>query len=207
MTEEAGFHHLVSCEDPVMAALAGSMGPLCREARRRGRPKDAYGSLVRAVVGQQISAKAARTVYRRLMDLFGGNVPGASEVLTAREEDLRDAGLSARKVEYLRNLALRVQSGELNLDGLHHLPDEAVVEQLSEVRGIGRWSAEMFLIFYLNRPDVLPVGDLGIRRAAEQAYGLTIPPGPGELRKLAEPWRPHRTLACLYLWESLTSDR
>jgi DNA-3-methyladenine glycosylase II len=155
------------------------------------------------VVGQQLSTKAARTIYERLAALFGGRVPSPAELLDAGDEDLRAAGLSGRKTEYLRDLARNAESGDLDLDSLHRLTDEEVTSRLVSIRGLGRWTADMFLMFHLDRPDVLPVGDLGIRRAAERAYDLPETPRPDELRSLAEPWRPHRTLACIYLWESL----
>jgi DNA-3-methyladenine glycosylase II len=186
-----------------MAALVESIGPLDRASRRRGRPDDAYGSLVRTIVGQQLSTKAARTIYARLAALFGDNPPTPAELLDADEENLRGGGLSRQKIGYLRDLAARVQSGELELDILEELPDEEVSEKITAVKGLGHWSADMFLMFHLRRPDVLPVGDLGIRRAVEKIYGLPDIPDSEELRTLAEPWRPWRTLACLYLWESL----
>jgi DNA-3-methyladenine glycosylase II len=116
---------------------------------------------------------------------------------------LRKAGLSNAKVEFLRDLAARVKDGRLDLKRLAKLADEDVVAELIEVKGVGQWTAEMFLIFHLGRPDVVSVGDLGIRRAVQIAYGMKELPGPEELEKLAEEWRPHRTLACLYLWRSL----
>ncbi|MDP8948339.1 MAG: DNA-3-methyladenine glycosylase, partial [Actinomycetota bacterium] len=186
-----------------MAALVARIGPLEHAARRRGRPDDAYGSLVRTIVGQQLSTKAARTIYARLVGLFGDNPPTPAELLGAEEAALRAAGLSRQKVGYLRDLAARVESGELDLDTLHQLPDEEVSARITAVKGLGQWSADMFLIFHLERPDVLPVGDLGIRRAAEKVYGLAGLPDADDLRALAEPWRPWRTLASLYLWESL----
>jgi DNA-3-methyladenine glycosylase II len=186
-----------------MAALVASIGPLEQAAHRRGRPDDAYGTLVRTIVGQQLSTKAARTIYARLVALFGDNPPTPSEFLAAEEAALRAAGLSRQKIGYLRDLAARVESGELDLDTLHQLPDEEVSARITAVKGLGRWSADMFLIFHLRRPDVLPVGDLGIRRAAEKVYGLPGLPDADDLRALAEPWRPWRTLACLYLWEAL----
>ncbi len=189
-----------------MAELARRIGPLDGQRRRRGRPEDAYGALVRSIVGQQLSTKAASTIYARLTDLFGSRPPSPAEALSAHEEDLRAAGLSGRKSEYLRDLARHVDSGELDLKSLNELSDEDVARRLVAVRGLGRWTADMFLIFHLDRPDVLPVGDLGIRRAAERAYGLSAMPEPVSLRELAEPWRPHRSLACLYLWESLSSE-
>ena len=185
-----------------MEKLVARLGLLNHEARRRGRPSSAYGSLVRSIVGQQLSTGAARTIYERLLGLFDGRVPLPLEILRADEAQLRGAGLSGRKVEYLRDLARHVEDG-LDLDALSHLPDEDVANRLTTVRGIGRWSADMFLIFHLQRPDVLPVGDLGIRRAAGLAYGLPEAPVPEALWDLAEPWRPYRSLACLYLWESL----
>ena len=189
-----------------MAALVERIGPLDRAARRRGRPDDGYGALVRTIVGQQLSTRAARTIYARLIGLFGDNPPTPAELIAAEEADLRAAGLSRQKIGYLRDLAARVQRGELELEGLHTLPDEEVAARITAVKGLGEWSADMFLMFFLRRPDVLPVGDLGIRRAVERAYGLPALPEADELRTLAEPWRPHRTLACMYLWESLELD-
>jgi DNA-3-methyladenine glycosylase II len=203
---DAGYHFLRECGDPVMAALVRRIGPLDHAARRRGRPDDAYGSLVRTIVGQQLSTKAARTIYTRLAALFGDRPPTPAELLAAEDEVLREVGLSRQKIGYLRDLAARVRSGELELHALQELTDEGVSREITAVKGLGRWSADMFLIFHLRRPDVLPVGDLGIRRAVERAYGLPGLPDQDTLRSLAGPWRPHRTLASLYLWESLDTD-
>ena len=186
-----------------MAALVESIGPLDEAARRRGRPDDAYGSLVRTIVGQQLSTKAARTIYARLVALFGDNPPTPAELLAADEAALRAAGLSRQKIGYLRDLAARIESRDLDLGTLPRLPDEEVSARITAVKGLGQWSADMFLIFHLRRPDVLPVGDLGVRRAVQKVYGLPGLPDVDGLRALAEPWRPWRTLACLYLWESL----
>jgi DNA-3-methyladenine glycosylase II len=194
---------LRECGDPVMAELVDRIGPLDHAARRRGRPDDAYGSLVRTIVGQQLSMKAAHTIYARLAALFGGRPLTPAELLAADEETLREAGLSRQKIAYLRDLAVRVQCGELELEALHKLPDDEVSEKITGVKGLGRWSADMFLIFHLQRPDVLPVGDLGIRRAVERAYGLPALPDKRQLRTIAHPWRPRRSLACLYLWKTL----
>ena len=202
----SGAHGHLAGADPVIAGLVGRLGELSIEARRRGRPRgDAYGALLRSVIGQQLSAKAAATIHGRVLELFGGDTPTPAELLAVDPGALRAAGLSGRKVEYLRDLARHVEVGELELDRLDELADEEVVAEISAVRGLGRWSAEMFLIFFLERPDVLPVGDLGIRRAVQLAYGLGELPGPAELERIAEPWRPHRTLACIYLWESLAN--
>jgi DNA-3-methyladenine glycosylase II len=193
--------------DPVIAGLIERIGPLSvseRERRRKTvRPGDAFGALVRAVVGQQLSTKAARTIYGRLLDLFDGRVPGPEDLAAASEADLRGVGLSGRKVEYLRDLAGHVLRGELELERLSELSDEEVIEEIVAVRGFGRWSAEMFLLFHLERPDVVSGGDLGIRRAIQLAYGLDEMPTPAEVVERAEKWRPNRSLACLYLWESL----
>jgi DNA-3-methyladenine glycosylase II len=203
---DAGYHFLRECGDPVMAALVRRIGPLDHAARRRGRPDDAYGSLVRTIVGQQLSTKAARTIYARLAALFGDRPPTPAELLAAEDEVMREVGLSRQKIGYLRDLAARVRSGELEMHALQELTDEEVSREITAVKGLGRWSADMFLIFHLRRPDVLPVGDLGIRRAVERAYGLPGLPDQDTLRSLAGPWRPHRTLASLYLWESLDTD-
>jgi DNA-3-methyladenine glycosylase II len=195
--------HLLGCGDPVMAALVDGAGPLGMDDRRRGRPDDAYGALVRTIVGQQLSTRAARKIYARLSALFGDRGPTPEEILAADDGALRAVGLSRPKVSYLKDLAGRVIGGELNLDPLYALPDDEVIDRITSVKGLGRWSADMFLIFHLSRPDVLPVGDLGIRRAVERAYGLDGLPVARTLEDVAASWRPRRTLACLYLWGSL----
>jgi DNA-3-methyladenine glycosylase II len=199
----------LAAADPVLGELIERIGPLSvgeRERRRRAvRPADAFGALVRTVVGQQLSTKAARTIYGRLVDLFDGRTPAPAELAAASEADLRAAGLSGRKVSYLHDLARHVLAGELELDRLAELDDEEVIAEIVAVRGLGRWSAEMFLLFHLERPDVVSGGDLGIRRAIQLAYGLDGPPTPDEVVERAEAWRPHRSLACLYLWESLAA--
>lgn len=172
--------------------------------RRAGRPHDHYGALLRSIVGQQLSTKAARAIYTRLTDRFGGRTPTPQEVLADDPEALRAAaGLSRAKVGFLRSLAEHVIDGSLELERLDELPDEEVIAELVAVKGLGVWSAHMFLMFHLQRPDILAVGDLGIRKAMMIRYGLEALPGPAEMEALAEPWRPYRTLACLYLWHSL----
>src|SRR5215203_4694190 len=200
---DAGFVHLLSCGDPTMASLVETIGPLDHEARRRGRPDDAYGSLVRSIVGQQLSTVAARTIYGRLTALFDHRPPTPAELLAADEETLRACGLSRPKISYLRDLARHVLEDGLDLPSLRELPDDEVASRLVAVKGIGQWSADMFLIFHLGRADVLPVGDLGIRRAVKRAYGLPGLPDEDEQRTLAGPWRPQRTPACFYLWKTL----
>lgn len=196
------FDHLRGC-DPVLGALVTAHGPLDASERRRGRPDDAYGALVRSIVGQQLSVKAARTIYDRLCDLYGGRTPSPSELIQTDPDQLRAVGLSRAKAAYLRDLAEHVEDGRVDLARLSELPDAEVSALLTDVKGLGQWTVDMFLMFHLGRPDVLPVGDLGIRRAVQLSYDLEQLPNPAELTRVAEPWRPHRTLACLYLWASL----
>jgi DNA-3-methyladenine glycosylase II len=189
--------------DHVMGRLIDERGPIDPESDRRGSRPDAYEALARAIVGQQLSTKAARSIWTRVTELFGGGTPSPGALISIEPEKLRGAGLSWSKVGFLKDLAERVDDGRLDLDGLAGLSDEDVAAELIEIKGIGRWTAEMFLIFHLARPDVLSTGDLGIRRAVQSSYGLDELPGPHDLERIAEPWRPHRTLACLYLWRSL----
>ena len=187
-----------------MRALIDELGPDERDPRRGVAPEDHYGALVRSIVGQQLSTSAARAIYARLTDRFGGRAPAPREVLADDPEALRAAaGLSRAKVGFLRSLAEHVVSGALELERLDTLSDEEVIAELVAVKGLGTWSAHMFLMFHLGRPDVLAVGDLGIRRAVMRRYGLAALPSPAELTSIAEAWRPHRTLACRYLWRSL----
>lgn len=199
----------LAASDPTMAALMERVGKIdiaTRLSRRKEeRPGDAYGALLRAIVGQQLSTKAARTIYLRVLDLFGGTTPSPKQLLEASEEDLRGAGLSGRKTEYVRDLASHVLAGELELDRLDQLGDEEVIEEIVAVRGLGQWTAEMFLLFHLERPDVLSGGDLGIRKAIQIEYGLEEMPPPRQVMEIGEPWRPYRSLASLYLWESLAA--
>ena len=199
----------LAASDPTMAALIERVGKIDLSTRLRRRkeerPADAYGALLRAIVGQQLSTKAARTIYLRVLDLFGGTTPSPEQLLEAREEDLRGAGLSGRKTEYIRDLAAHVLSGELELDRLDELGDEEAIEEIVAVRGLGRWTAEMFLLFHLERPDVISGGDLGIRKAIQVEYGLEEMPPPTRVMEISEPWSPYRSLASLYLWESLAA--
>lgn len=199
----------LAASDPTMAALIERVGKIdvATRLRRRKeeRPSGAYGALLRAIVGQQLSTKAARTIYLRVLDLFDGATPSPEQLLAAREEDLRAAGLSGRKTEYVRDLASHVLSGELELDRLDQISDEEAIEEIVAVRGLGRWTAEMFLLLHLERPDVLSGGDLGIRKAIQIEYGLKEMPPPARVLEIGEPWRPYRSLASLYLWESLAA--
>jgi DNA-3-methyladenine glycosylase II len=189
--------------DDVMARLIDEHGALVRKDLKNERPGDAYGALLRSIVGQQLSTKAARTIYGRMLELFDGHAPTPLQLLAADPDKIRAAGLSRPKINYLRDLAQHVLDGELELERLDELPDEEVIAQLTAVKGIGDWSAHMFLMFHLGRPDVLPVGDQGIRNAIKTQYRLRKLPDAKRMEKIARPWRPYRTLACLYLWSSL----
>jgi len=167
---------------------------------------DVYAALVRAIVGQQLSTRSARAIYERLLARFDGHPPTPQQILDDDPDELRtSAGLSHAKVRYLRSLAEHVASGELEIDRLQVLSDEDAIADLVAISGIGEWTAHIFLMFTLQRPDVLAVGDLGIRRAVQRAYDLPELPAPAELTELAERWRPYRTAACVVLWTSLAN--
>jgi len=186
--------------DPVLGALIDAHGPL-PPPRVPGEP---YGALVRAIVGQQLSVVAAGAIHERLLARFGGHEPTPQELLAIDPDELRTAaGLSRPKVVFLRSLAEHVVSGALDLAHLDQHSDEEVTAQLTAVKGVGLWTAQIFLMFQLGRPDVLASGDLGIRRAVQRAYALADLPSTDELEALAQPWRPYRTRACRHLWRSL----
>lgn len=183
--------------DPDMASAMAAVGP-CALTRRR-HAGGAFGALARSILYQQLAGRAAATIHARFVALYGGRpTPGA--VLATTDDALRAAGLSAAKAASVKDLAARVVDGSLRLARLGSLGDDEVVDRLSAVRGIGRWTAEMFLIFQLNRPDVWPVGDLGIRKGYALIHRLDAPPGPAELMKLGERYRPYRTVAAWYCW-------
>ena len=187
--------------DPILGAAIKRIGPCGMAARQRS---DHLSALVGAVVSQQLSTKAAATIFSRLLALFpGGTIAGAHQITAIADPSLRGAGLSGQKVGYLRDLAARVSDGRLDLDELEQLPDELVIERLTSVKGFGRWTAEMFLMFRLHRPDVLPVGDLGIANAVRKLYRLRKQPDAKRLVTIGEAWRPYRSVACWYLWQSL----
>ncbi len=199
----------LAASDPAMAKLIAELGDwdVRRRLRRRGAEKaDAYATLLRAIVGQQLSTKAAATIHSRVLELFGGRDPTPQQLLETGVDELRACGLSGRKVEYIKDLAVHVLDGELELDRLDELSDEEVIEEIIAVRGLGRWSAEMFLIFYLERPDVFSGGDLGLRRGIQLCHGLEQMPTPAEAVEIAERWSPNRSLAAIYLWESLANN-
>ncbi len=184
--------------DPVMAQLIGRIGP-CRMRIRRRR----FEALARAIIFQQLAGSAAAAIYARFVKLFPGrSFPTPAQVLALPDERMRSAGLSRQKAAYLRDLAGHVADKSINFRKFAALSDDEIVAELIRVKGIGRWTAEMFLMFNLGRPDVLALDDLGLRSAAKQAYGLSALPTRRELEVLGEPWRPYRSAASWYLWQS-----
>jgi 3-methyladenine DNA glycosylase/8-oxoguanine DNA glycosylase len=194
---ERARRHLMRC-DPRLAPIIRRVGR-CRLPDASTRAP--FAALVRAILSQQLSGKAAAAIHGRVEALLtagGGLVPEA--LLAADPEALRAAGVSRPKVAYLRDLAARVIDGRLDLDAIQQLPDEAVIAAITAVKGLGRWSAEMFLMFRLNRPDVFPVGDLGIVKGVQMLLGMKRRPAPVTMRRAAEVWRPYRSVAAWYLW-------
>ncbi len=187
--------------DPVLSALIKRIGPCGMAGRQRN---DHLTALVGAIVSQQLSTKAAATIFGRFLALFPGDaIPGAGAIAAVDDNALRGVGLSGQKVGYLRDLCSRIADRRLVLEELDALDDEAVIERLTAVKGFGRWTAEMFLMFRLHRPDVLPAGDLGIVTAIQRVYGLRKRPDAKRVLKIGEAWRPYRSVASWYLWQSL----
>ncbi len=187
--------------DPVLRGIITRYGAC---SLRTGREADIFCGLVESVVSQQLSTKAAATIYGRLRALMpDGGAPTPQGLAPLSDEALRAVGLSRQKISYIRDLSRRVIEGSLKTDSIAGLPDDDVVAQLTQIKGIGRWTADMILIFRLARPDVLPVGDLGIVKAVQKAYGLRKAPSAERLVKIGEVWRPYRSIASWYLWRSL----
>lgn len=188
--------------DPVLALVIKKHG---KRSPFDGPALEPFPALVRTITAQQISTKAAATIHGRLV----GHMPKGvtpDTLLALTDAQFRQAGLSRQKIGYLRDLASKVKSGTLPVASLHELDDDAVIDAIVKVKGLGRWSAEMFLMFRLRRPDVLPVGDLGIVTAIQRLYGLRKKPKPARVVKIGEAWRPYRTVACWYLWRSLENE-
>lgn len=174
----------------------------CRLPDSRGH--DMFAGLVRVILSQQLSGKAADTIFGRVVLLTGGIEALTPSNLRAIEVTaLRGAGVSGPKARYLHDLADRALDGRLDLVALDGCRDEDVIAAITSVKGMGQWSAEMFLMFRLNRPDIFPVGDLGIVKGMQKLYGLRRPPSPRTMTRLAEPWRPYRSVAAWYLWRIL----
>jgi DNA-3-methyladenine glycosylase II len=187
--------------DPVLGAVIKRIGPCGLADRQR---KDHLTALIGAIVSQQLSTKAAATIFGRFAALFpGAEISNAAAIDAISSEQLRSVGLSGQKVGYLRDLCARIADGRLRLDELESLPDDQVIERLTAVKGFGRWTAEMFLMFRLHRPDVLPVDDLGIVKAVQNVYRLRKRPDAKRIVKIGEAWRPYRSVASWYLWQTL----
>jgi len=183
--------------DPVLAAIIERLGPLQPSYR-----DPTFESLVRSIVFQQLNGKAARAIYDRLATAVGGKLSPES-ILALSEEQMRACGLSKQKLAYIRDLAAKTLSGDVIFEQLPEMSDDEVIEHLTRVKGIGRWSAQMFLMFALQRPNVMPTGDFGIQNAIRKAYRKRKMPRPKEMLKLSRNWEPYCTLACYYLWRSL----
>jgi 3-methyladenine DNA glycosylase/8-oxoguanine DNA glycosylase len=200
-TEYERARRLLMRRDPVLRTAIKRIGPCGLAARQR---KDHLTALVGAIVSQQLSTKAAATIFGRFVALFpGAAIPGADAIAALGDNELRGIGLSRQKVAYLRDLCARMGDGRLRLDELETLPDDMVIERLTAVKGFGRWTAEMFLMFRLHRPDVLPAGDLGIVKAVQKLYGLRKTPDAKRIHQIGDAWRPYRSVASWYLWQSL----
>jgi DNA-3-methyladenine glycosylase II len=192
---------LLMRRDPALGAVIARCGP-CGLAGDPG--SDPFCAVIEAIVSQQLSTRAAATIFGRVRGLFPpDDRPTPHGVLKLRDAALREAGLSRQKISYLRDLSRKVLDGSLELDRLTDMSDEDVVAAMTRVKGIGRWSAEMMLIFWLQRPDVLPVGDLGIVKAIQRVYRLRKAPEPKRILDIGERWRPYRSVASWYLWRSL----
>jgi DNA-3-methyladenine glycosylase II len=188
--------------DPVLGAAIKRIGPCALASHQRN---DHLSALAGAIVSQQLSTKAAATIFGRFLALFpDGEIPGAAAIAAIDDGALRGVGLSGQKVGYVRDLCGRIADGRLRLDELDALPDDDVIERLTSVKGFGRWTAEMFLMFRLHRPDVLPADDLGIVKAVQKLYGLRKTPDAKRILRIGEAWRPYRSVASWYLWQSLT---
>lgn len=198
-TDYAKARRVLARRDPVIRDLMRRYGA-CGLAEVRHT--DPFAALTRAIIAQQLSTKAAATIEGRFSALFDGQ-PTPDRVAGRTDTELRAVGLSSQKLRYMRDLCARILDASLRLESLSALPDAEVIAALTQVKGIGRWTAEMFLMFRLQRPDVLPVGDLGIVKAVQRVYGLRKAPTPDRLTRIGEGWRPYRSVACWYLWASL----
>lgn len=193
----------LKASDRKLARLIESTGPVDVAAWRRDRLlDDPFNTLVYGIIGQQISGFAARAIAGRLREHFGGRMPTPAELAATDGQTLRKIGLSRAKVEYVHSLAQHVLSGDIQIDRLDKLPDDEVRKQITSSKGLGPWSADMFLMISLRRPDILPTGDLGIRSAVQRLYRLDHLPTPAEVAAIGEKWRPNRSLASIYLWAS-----
>lgn len=183
--------------DAVLGKWIAQAGPCSLSVERSGTH---FAAVARSIVYQQLSGKAAATIHARFEALFGGRSPEPKELLKVKQPLLRGVGLSERKAEYLLGLAADVRSGRVPLERVDEMPDQAVIETLTAVRGVGQWTAQMFLMFRLGRPDVLPTLDLGVQNAIKKLYGLRTHPTPERVARIGAKWAPYRTVASWYLW-------
>ena len=187
----------LSAADPVLAAIIERVGPYRMQYR-----DPTFWAIARAIVFQQLNGRAATTIWDRLEKAAGGEVT-AESILAMTEAQMRGAGLSRQKLSYLRDLASRTASGEIDFAAMPTWSDEEVIEHLTRVKGIGEWTAQMFLLFALRRPNVLPTADYGVRAAMKKAYRMRTMPKPARMQKIARSWHPYCSVACWYLWRSL----
>jgi DNA-3-methyladenine glycosylase II len=167
---------------------------------------DSFQSLIEGIIYQQLTGRAANTIYKRFLAYYNNLIPTPEQIISSSEIELRtQVGLSRMKITYLKDLSAHIADGRLNLHNLPMMTDEEIISQLTRVKGIGRWTAEMFLIFCLGREDVLPVSDLGLRNAMKRTYLLDELPKPDRMIEIANPWRPYRSIATWYLWKSLSN--
>ena len=191
----------LSQKDLKLASIIKSIGDYSKKTY-----SNPFDSLIQSIISQQLSGKAANAIYRRFLNYYAGVFPTPEQILSTSTEIFRtQIGLSYKKSEYIKDLSSRVSTSQLNLDLLLEMPDEEIIEELVKVKGIGRWTAEMFLIFCLGREDVIPVGDLGVRKAIQKLYNLPQLPEPLSILTISLPWRPYRSIATWYLWKSLAN--
>ena len=191
--------------DPALAGIIKKYG-VC--GIKTGREGDIFCGLVEAIVSQQLSTRAAATIYGRLRALLpDGGTPTPEALLALSDDALRGVGLSRQKLSYMRDLSSKMLDGSINIAGLKDMSDDEIVAELTKIKGIGRWTVEMLLIFRLTRPDVFPAGDLGIVKAVQKAYNLRKAPDVKRLHRIAEQWRPYRSVASWYLWASLENKK
>jgi len=193
----------ISRNDKYLAAVIVASGPCTIKPHT-----DHYGELVSGIVGQQLSTKAAATIWKRVLDLFGGKMPTPEQLLKIEDQKLRDTGLSWAKVGYVKDLAEHIRDKRLDLDHISTMPNQQLIEQLTAVKGLGEWSAHMFMMFGLGRLDILPVGDLGIKKSIMMLYRLDNMPDPAKIRTIAKDnsWHPYESVAAWYLWQSLDNN-
>jgi len=195
MNQQEGAGFLL--KDPILGKIIDKVGDYSLKRRNHH-----FAVLVESIISQQLATKAAEAIFRRFTKLYP-KFPTATQILATRRSKLRKTGMSGMKIDYLKDLARNIEEGRLKIKSLPKMSDEQVIEQLTQIKGIGRWTAEMFLIFSLGRQDVLPVHDLGLQKAVQFAFSLPQLPKPKEVEKLGERWKPYRSIATWYLWKSL----